>query len=97
MVDLAAAIAPECEHEIIGIRPGEKIHEVLIPGDEAEQTLEFDDFFVVRSAFQQVWGPTTSQRYAGELGKRVEPGFDYRSDNNPHWMKSGELCEVIDG
>ena len=56
LVDLAAAVAPDCRHEIIGIRPGEKIHEVLIPADESAQTLEFDDFYVIVPAFLEELG-----------------------------------------
>ena len=50
IIDLAAAMAPECRQEIVGIRPGEKLHECLIPHDEARLTREFDDFYVILPA-----------------------------------------------
>ncbi|MFC4015601.1 UDP-N-acetylglucosamine 4,6-dehydratase (inverting) [Nonomuraea purpurea] len=91
MVDLATAVAPECEQEITGIRPGEKIHEVLIPADESGQTLEFDNFFVIQPAFHESWGLKLSDVYAGQRGRPVAPGFEYRSDNNPEWMTAEAL------
>jgi UDP-N-acetylglucosamine 4,6-dehydratase/5-epimerase len=94
MVDLASAIGPECELEIIGIRPGEKINEVLVPADESDQTLEFDDFFVIRPAFHDSWGLELSDVYNGLKGKPVEPGFEYRSDTNPEWVKVDDLQEL---
>lgn len=94
MVDLATAIGPTCEQDVIGIRPGEKIHEVLIPADEAAQTLEFDDFYVIQPAFHGSWGLGLSRQYAGQVGRAVAPDFEYRSDTNPHWMKPEELSKL---
>ena len=56
LIDLADAIAPGCRHEIIGIRPGEKIHEVLVTEDDARHTLEFDDYFIIEPEFHW-WSP----------------------------------------
>lgn len=95
MVDLATAIAPECDQEIIGIRPGEKIHEILVPADEARHTLEFDDFFVIVPAFHEVWGTKPTETYAGQVGRRVPAGFEYRSDLNPHRLSATELYTLI--
>lgn len=94
MVDLATAIAPDCEQEVIGIRPGEKIHEVLVPSDESAQTLEFDNFYVIRPAFHRSWGMDLTEMYANERGRPVPPGFEYRSDMNPDWMKPEDLYEL---
>jgi UDP-N-acetylglucosamine 4,6-dehydratase len=95
MVDLARAIAPECEHDIIGIRPGEKIHEALIPADESAQALEFDDFFAIPPAFHESWGLRRSTRYGGQPGRQVPPGFEYRSDTNTHWLSADDLHRLI--
>ena len=95
LVDLASAIGPECRQEIIGIRPGEKIHEVLIPADEAGNTLEFDDFFVVVPAFHEAWGTKQPHTYLGQAGSPVPAGYEYRSDANPEWLDQKRLRSLI--
>lgn len=96
MVDLATAICPDCEQVITGIRPGEKLHEVMIPGDEARHTLEFDRFFVIQPAFHESWGLGLSSEYGGERGRPVSVDFQYRSDTNGWWMTDEDLWKVID-
>ncbi|QMU80507.1 UDP-N-acetylglucosamine 4,6-dehydratase (inverting) [Streptacidiphilus sp. PB12-B1b] len=91
MVDLASAVGPGCEQQVIGVRPGEKIHEVLIPADESAQTLEFEDFFAIQSAFQESWGLKPSDVYADQVGRPVPTGFEYRSDTNTDWIQVDEL------
>jgi len=95
MVDLATAIAPECAQEIIGIRPGEKIHEVLVPADEARHTLEFDDFFVVVPAFHEAWGTKPPETYGGSAGRPVPAGFEYRSNGDADRLSAAELRALI--
>lgn len=73
ITDLARAIAPECEHKIVGIRPGEKIHETLVAEDEGRNTVEYKECFVVRHGFAD--GDDKN-------GKRCVEGFKYTSDNN---------------
>jgi len=87
IIDLADSIAPECEQIVTGIRPGEKLHEVLISRDEARHTLEFDDMFVVKPLFRW-WGGNDSQ-----AGEPVPEGFEYRSDTNPQKVM-GEMLNV---
>ena len=72
IVDLAEAIAPGCEQEIVGIRPGEKVHELLITRDDARQTLEFDDFFIIKPSIH-MWDSVRVgrlRRKAGPAGRR---------------------------
>lgn len=92
VVDLARAIAPECRHEIVGIRPGEKLHEVLLTEDEARRALEFDDFYVVQP------GAILPEWQNGRLnGARPVPeGFRYSSDANTRWLAVDELRRVLD-
>ncbi|MBI5698777.1 UDP-N-acetylglucosamine 4,6-dehydratase (inverting) [Candidatus Saganbacteria bacterium] len=90
IMDLAKAIAPNCRTEIVGIRPGEKLHEVMISEDDARQTLELDDCYVIKPAFNW-WG---KENHAS--GKRVADGFSYSSDNNPHWLSIPELQRMIE-
>jgi len=90
IMDLAATIAPECETRIIGIRPGEKIHELMIPRDEARRTLEFDNYYVIQPEFK-FW----SQRSSGNGGRPVSDDFEYSSENNPWRLTIEEMREII--
>jgi UDP-N-acetylglucosamine 4,6-dehydratase len=96
ITDLAAAMAPDCQLEVIGIRPGEKLHEVMIPADEARQTLEFDDYFVIRPDFH-MWRPDEQHTYGGKNGTPVSEGFSYTSDGNGQWMKPEDMKAMIAG
>ena len=95
IVDLATAIDPDCEHEIVGIRPGEKLHEILVPKDEALNTLAFDDFYVIRPAFHW-WDYDEGNALDGLQGKPVAEDFEYSSDNNAEWMTAEDLRRVVD-
>ncbi len=81
VTDLAKAIAPEAELEIIGIRPGEKLHEALISEDEARHTIELDKMYVVQPA-EAVWFGYSWK----DQGKTLPEGFYYSSDNNSEWL-----------
>lgn len=91
LTDLARVIAPECRQEIIGIRPGEKLHEVMVPVDEARQTVEFDDHFVITPAFP--WWDKDWRLDRG--GKCCQDGFYYGSDNNTVWLDDENLTKMI--
>ncbi|MBI4843594.1 MAG: UDP-N-acetylglucosamine 4,6-dehydratase (inverting) [Nitrospirae bacterium] len=91
IVDLARAIAPECTHEIAGIRPGEKIHEVMITEDDARHTLEFDDFFIVEPEF--TWW--SGESHVSNGGKPVKEGFRYASNTNDRWFSVDDLKKLI--
>jgi UDP-N-acetylglucosamine 4,6-dehydratase len=83
ITELVEAIAPECHTEIIGIRPGEKLHEVMVPEDDARNTVEFDDYFAILPAFQQ---GIVEEYIANVGGRRCPDGFTYSSDRNPQWL-----------
>lgn len=95
ITDLATAIAPECKQEIIGIRPGEKLHELLITRDDAGHTLEFDGFYVIQPNIH-MWEQTESKSYDGAEGRSVPDGFEYASDSNPQWLDAAQLKSVIE-
>lgn len=93
IMDVAKAVAPECRTEIIGIRPGEKLHEIMITPDDAWNTAEFDDRYVIQPAADW-WN---SAKYLAETGgKPVEEGFMYSSDRNPNWMQPETLRALLD-
>ncbi len=95
IVDLAEAMAPDCEQEIVGIRPGEKLHELLITRDDARLTLEFDDYFVVKPGIH-MWNPKESQVYGGQQGRPVAPDFEYASNSNDRWITVERLRELVE-
>lgn len=92
IVDLAQAIGPDCELVDVGIRPGEKLHECLIPVEEARQTQEFDDHYVIEPALQW-WTGTTQLEGLG--GTRVPEDFSYTSDMNDHFLDHDEIRELV--
>jgi UDP-N-acetylglucosamine 4,6-dehydratase len=91
MMDLVETVAPGCEVEFIGIRPGEKLHEILISEDESRQALEYDDMFVLEPLY-----PSWSFK-SREGGKRPAPGFRYSSDTNQVRFTRAEIQGLADG
>ena len=89
MLELAEALAPGCEMQVIGIRPGEKLHEVLLSEDEARNSLELDDMYVVQPAY--AWWPKENWQHARPL----PDGFRYASDNNSRWLSPEDLYQLI--
>lgn len=90
IMDLAKAIAPDCKYEIIGIRPGEKLHEAMIMEDDARHTVEFDSYYVIQPEF-----PWWSKSFA-EGGKKLPVGFSYTSDKNTDWLDNEKLLKVLE-
>ncbi len=92
LVDLARAIGPDCRTEIVGIRPGEKLHEVLITRDDARTTVELDDCYVIEPALRW-WAGDTSLLQRG--GQPVAEDMRYSSDLNSCWLTVDQLREMI--
>jgi len=90
LMDLAAAIAPKCRTEIVGIRPGEKLHEVMITADDARYTLEYKDYYVIKPDFRYF-----ERRFQEGKGRPVPEDFEYNSLNNPWRLKPEELRKLI--
>ena len=95
MTNMAKAIAPTLAQEIVGIRPGEKLHEVMCPQNDAHLTLEFKDHYVIEPTIQFVQKVNYDTNALLEKGFRVPVGFEYSSDKNTHWMTDKELLEKI--
>lgn len=89
ITDLAEAIAPGCRQEYIGIRPGEKLHEVMIPEDDARNTVELEDYYVIQPQF-----PWWSRKNCSG-GRPVPDGFRYSSDTNTCWLTIEELRRMV--
>ncbi len=96
ILEIAAAVAPECSTRTIGIRPGEKLHECMIPVDEARQTLEFEDHFVILPSSQtlRLTDENSSPTHL-DNGRSVAPDFSYSSDNNEDWLTVEKLRDLI--
>ncbi len=90
VADLARAIAPQAKIDIIGIRPGEKLHEVLIGDDESRHTVELEDMYVVEPAEAMWFGRDWESK-----GKLCEDGFRYASNTNNQWLKVDEISKII--
>lgn len=88
IMDLVKAVAPECKVRFTGIRPGEKIHEVLLSEDEARQTVQWEDLFVI----QPIGEFSGADRWLH--AKPVPEGFSFTSDQNDQWLSVADLQEM---
>jgi len=89
IIDLAKVVAPDCEVKHIGIRPGEKVHEVLVSEDEARHTVDLDDMYII----QPVHPWWQAENWAGAKG--LADGFRFASDTNTRWLTVEELRELV--
>jgi UDP-N-acetylglucosamine 4,6-dehydratase/5-epimerase len=90
IIDLAKAIAPSTSLEIVGIRPGEKLHEVLISEDESRSTIEMEDMYIVQPSANAWFGHDWQSE-----GKALPTGFRFGSDNNPNWLEISQIREMV--
>ena len=92
VTDIAKVIAPKAKHKIIGIRPGEKLHEQMIGSDDSSSTYEYSDYYKILPQINE-W---RNDSLRIKNGKRVSEGFIYSSDNNQEWMTKSELQKWLD-
>lgn len=95
MTDLATAIAPHLEQKVIGIRPGEKLHEVMCPRDDSHLTLEFHDHFLIQPSITFSSPINYTKNLLDEEGTTVAQGFEYNSKDNTIWLTHQELLEKL--
>jgi UDP-N-acetylglucosamine 4,6-dehydratase len=95
ITDLAKAIAPELPTDLIGIRPGEKLHEIMCPRDDSHLTLEFRDHYVIRPTILFSVPVDHTRNVLGETGKPVAEGFEYNSGTNRHFLSVDELKRLL--
>ncbi|KAB2952936.1 UDP-N-acetylglucosamine 4,6-dehydratase (inverting) [Heliorestis acidaminivorans] len=94
ITDLCEAMAPGMPTKIVGIRPGEKLHEVMCPSDDSHLTLEFDDHYVITPTINFVKHPKYTENAIGEKGKQVLPGFEYSSGTNERFLTIEEFRKM---
>ena len=90
LLDMAQAVAPNCQIECVGIRPGEKLHEVLLSNDEARNSVEIEEMFVIQSGHSYPRGKNWQD------GTPLAEGFRYASDTNSEWLATEDLCKLIE-
>lgn len=94
ITDLVEAMMPGMPIKVIGIRPGEKLHEIMVPADYSHLTLEFDDHYVVKPTISFAYRVDYEIDATGEKGRPVEQGFEYHSGTNPDFLSVEQLREM---
>ena len=94
IIDLAESLSPGMKTNIVGIRPGEKLHEIMCPTDDSHLTLEFDDHYVIQPSIIMFHSEPYSLNRLSEKGNPVEQGFEYNSGTNTHFLNVEELCRL---
>ena len=94
MIDLATSLAPNLSHKIIGIRAGEKMHEVMITADD--RVIEFDNYYVITPTIQFSHLTDFTKNAVGQQGKDIGIGFEYNSLNNTQWLTNKEFLNMVE-
>lgn len=94
LVDLFDALAPGAEKEIIGIRPGEKLHEILLTKEEARHAVELENYFAIIPDHYEVFAEDKFNKYL-QAGKKIQPDFIFSSDTNQSWLSKGDFLNLL--
>ena len=92
ILDVADAICPDCSKPVVGIRPGEKLHEEMITESDSYHTIDLGKYFAI---LPSTYGDQLEAYAIRNNGKKIPPGLAYRSDNNPHFLTANELRGLI--
>jgi UDP-N-acetylglucosamine 4,6-dehydratase len=95
LTDLAEGLYPGVPHRFVGIRPGEKLHEIMCPTDDSHLTLEFPDHYVIQPTINFAESPDYSRNGLNESAKSVTSGFEYNSATNPHFLEPRQIRELV--
>lgn len=95
IVDLAAALSPEMPTRVVGIRPGEKLHEIMCPLDDSHLTMDFGDHYVIRPSIRFATPVDYERNLIGERGTAVDNGFEYSSGNNPYFLDVPQIRKLL--
>ena len=96
IMELAEAIGPECEKPVVGIRPGEKLHEEMVTASDSQNTIENDQYYVIVPMLHQQEHEKTIRKFSDHhKAKLVEPNFRYSSDNNDRWLSVQQIRDLI--
>jgi nucleoside-diphosphate-sugar epimerase len=94
--EVAEAIGPDCEHPVVGIRPGEKLHEEMITSSDSQNTIETENYYVIVPNSQEGSYQSVMERYLAHYkAKHVTPGFCYSSGKNTNWLNSAQIRDLI--
>jgi len=96
ITDLAEAIAPGLPHKLVGIRPGEKLHEIMCPRDDYHLTLEFPAHYVIKPSINIGFKADYATSATGETSKPVADDFEYSSGTNPHFLTIAEIRRLLE-
>tara|TARA_B100000780_G_C20657486_1_gene261798 strand:+ start:35 stop:385 length:351 start_codon:yes stop_codon:yes gene_type:complete len=95
IINLAEYLAPKIKTKIVGIRPGEKLHEVLCPVDDSHLILEFNKYYIIKPSIDIFRKINFKKNIKGEIGKKVNQNFEYNSLNNKEWLNKSSLIKLI--
>ena len=96
ITEVAKAIGPNCEHPVVGIRPGEKLHEEMITASDSQNTIETKDYYVIVPNSQEGTYQSVMDRYLSHYkAKPVEPGFCYSSGKNTEWLDADQIRDLV--
>jgi UDP-N-acetylglucosamine 4,6-dehydratase/5-epimerase len=95
LTDLAEGLYPGVSHRFVGIRPGEKLHEIMCPADDSHLTLEFPDHYVIQPTINFAESPDYTRNGLKETATSVASGFEYNSATNPHFLEPRQIRELV--
>jgi FlaA1/EpsC-like NDP-sugar epimerase len=96
ITEVAKAIGPDCEHPVVGIRPGEKLHEEMITASDSQNTIETKNYYVIVPSSQEGSYQNFMEKYLAHYkAKHVTPGFCYSSGENTDWLDSRQIQDLI--